>query len=160
MTISITNIVSLVNGVLWNRFIVATFSNIPCIWYWARFILAICQRFDRGPFVQRYTDFSKLEMHDCKIAVVHKWCWSVLRYLGSWKYLMQNIDQTDADWRRTLFSSRDCWSMAVCRIGSGYHTLRKSYQTFENMHSLNGNGADLSPIWALLRRYLIKELTI
>ena len=53
MTISITNIVSLMNGVLWNRFMVATFSNIPCIWYWARFILAICQRSDRGPFVQR-----------------------------------------------------------------------------------------------------------
>ena len=54
MIISITNIVSLVNGVLWNRFMVATtFSNIPCIWYWARFIIAICQRSDRGPFVQR-----------------------------------------------------------------------------------------------------------
>ena len=163
MTISITNIVSLVNGVLWNRFMVATFSNIPCIWYWARFILAICQRSDRGPFVQRIHWLFNTWNCNCTIAVVHKWWWSVLRYLGSWKYLMQNIDQTDADWRRTLFSSRDCWSIAVCRIGSGYHTLHKSYQTFENMHSLcnlNVNGAELSPIWALLRRYLIKALTI
>ena len=116
-----------------------------------------------GHLCNGYTDFSKLEMHNCEIAVVHMWCWSVLRYLGSWKYLMQNIDQTDADWRRTLFSSRDCWSIAVCRIGSGYHTLRKSYQTFENMRSLcnlNVNRAELSPMWAVLRRYLIKELTI
>ena len=157
MTISITNIVSLVNGVLWNRFMVATtFSNIPCIWYWARFILAICQRSDRGPFVQRIHWLFKTwnaRLQNCRCAQVMLICFKIFGEL-------EIFDAKHwSDWCRlekdVIFKSRLLIDGCICRLSLGYHTLRKSYQTFENMRSLcnlNVNGAELSPIWALLRR--------
>ena len=69
MTISITNIVSLVNKVLWNRFMVATIF--PAHGIGPDLYLQYVKDLTGGHLCNEYTDFSKLEMHDCKIAVVH-----------------------------------------------------------------------------------------